>query len=66
MELKINGIREELQSGLTLAGLLSDKGIKLEAVVVEHNGRICPRASYKELILRDNDCLEIITLVGGG
>ena len=66
MELKINGGREEVQSGLTLADLLSNKGIKLEAVVVEHNGRICPRESYEEIILRDNDCLEVITLVGGG
>lgn len=66
MELKINGRREEVQSGLTLADLLSNKGIKLEAVVVEHNGRICPRESYAQVVLQDNDCLEVITLVGGG
>ena len=37
-----------------------------QLVVVEHNGVIAPRSSWDNLVVKDDDTLEIVTIVGGG
>ena len=35
-------------------------------VVIEHNGVIAPRSRWGSIVVKDDDTLEIVTIVGGG
>ena len=66
MEIFANGKPREVQSGETVAGLLSAFGWKPEWVVVEINGHPLERAGYVSTQLTDGDRLEIVRAVAGG
>lgn len=67
MRVRING-QEELitEKSLTLQELIANRGLSPSQVVVEVNLRIIPRDQWLQINLRDNDCIEIISFVGGG
>lgn len=66
MAIFINGKREEIQEGLTVAKLLAAKNIRPEVVTVELNDQIIERAKYTETLLKANDRLEFVYYMGGG
>ena len=37
-----------------------------QLVVAEHNGLIAPRSRWDNIVVKDDDSLEIVTIVGGG
>ena len=37
-----------------------------QLVVAEHNGLIAPRRRWDNIVVKDDDSLEIVTIVGGG
>ena len=37
-----------------------------QLVVAEHNGVIAPRNRWNTILVKDDDTLEIVTIVGGG
>ena len=37
-----------------------------QLVVAEHNGVIAPRSRWNSIVVKDDDTLEIVTIVGGG
>ena len=37
-----------------------------QLVVAEHNGVIAPRSRWDSIVVKDDDTLEIVTIVGGG
>ncbi len=65
MKLIINGKEKELEcKGISdLLGILS---LNKDAVAVELNKNIVHRENFDNTQLRDNDKLEIVTVVGGG
>ncbi|MEK6876711.1 MAG: sulfur carrier protein ThiS, partial [Nanoarchaeota archaeon] len=50
----------------SLSDLLNKLNLKLDAVAVELNKNIVHRENFDNTQLRDNDKLEIVTVVGGG
>jgi sulfur carrier protein len=62
----LNGKPREVAAGTTIAMLLSDLGVTERHVAVEVNAELVPRARHAEHELRENDRLEVVTLVGGG
>ena len=66
MRLTINGKEEELAEGLTIARLIADKGVNPAGILVEHNYAIVTSEAWESAVLRENDNLEILRLVGGG
>lgn len=66
MLVRVNGKDEIVQANKKLADLLSDKGIVPDHVVIEHNLKIVPRETWKNISLGNNDNVEIISFVGGG
>jgi thiamine biosynthesis protein ThiS len=66
MKLQINGEQRELASGLTLAALLEQLGMKPDRVAVELNREIVRREVWAQTHLQDGDRLEIVQFVGGG
>ena len=69
MKLKINGeikIIDQFNEGLFLEGLIEHLRYKPQLVVIELNGAIINPAEWVNTKIKDGDCLEIVTIVGGG
>ena len=66
MKIQVNGEREEIDSGLSIAEFLQAKDQKLAELVVEYNEDILPREKWKEVKLKSGDQLEVLKFMGGG
>jgi thiamine biosynthesis protein ThiS len=66
MKLTVNGEDREFSSGVTVASLLVELGLKSDRVAVELNRDLLPRDRWNATPLNDNDKLEIVHFVGGG
>lgn len=62
----LNGKKEEVGEGLTIAKLLEVKKIRPEVVTVELNEQIIERAKYAETKVKPDDKLEFVYYMGGG
>ena len=69
MKLKINGEIKTIQhpdAEFLLEGLLEHLGYKPQLVVVELNGVIVNPKDWISTKIKNGDCLEVVTIVGGG
>ena len=66
MKIKINGEEKEIETGLSIDGLLQSLEIRPGRVVVERNRVIVARDAYGSTKLTNGDALEIVHFVGGG
>ena len=69
MKLKLNGELKTIQSpevDFLLEGLLEHLGYKPQLVVVELNGVIVNPKDWISTKIKNGDCLEVVTIVGGG
>ena len=69
MKLKINGntkIIEHSDEGFLLESLIKNLGYQPQLVVVELNGIIINPQAWGNTKIKDGDCLEVVTIVGGG
>ena len=62
----LNGVPKSVESGDTVADLLSQLQLNPKFLAVELNRRVIPRAEHSLTRLAAEDQLEIVTLVGGG
>ncbi len=69
MKLKINGEIKTIDNSnedFLLEGLLEHLGFKPQLVVVELNGEIISPKVWISTKVKNGDCLEVVTIVGGG
>ena len=66
LEIVVNGEPTEVEVGSTVADLVDRLGLRPEAVAVERNGAIVPRATYGQAGLAACDRLEVVGFVQGG
>ena len=66
MIVHINGETRDIGTGLSIAQLLEELGIRPGRVVVELNRDIVSRDAHSETILKEGDAVEIVHFVGGG
>ena len=69
MQLKINGEIKTINNSneeLRLEALLENLGYKPQLVVVELNGEIINSKFWISTKIKNGDCLEVVTIVGGG
>jgi sulfur carrier protein len=66
MEVVVNGDKQMVQEGTTVAGLLEELRLSPERVVVEVNLAILKRAQHPSIALKEGDQVEIVHFVGGG
>ncbi len=69
MNLKINGEIKTISNSkeeLLLEDLLENLGYKPQLVVVELNGEIINPKIWISTKIKNGDCLEVVTIVGGG
>ena len=65
MKLTINGLRQEIRSS-NIIDLLDELDLKKEKMVIEINKKIIEKEKFNETNIKENDSIEIITMVGGG
>jgi thiamine biosynthesis protein ThiS len=66
VKILLNGDEHEVEPGTSVAALLAALGLRVEAVAVERNLELVPRARYNDVRLVEGDRIEVVTLVGGG
>jgi sulfur carrier protein len=66
LTLQVNGEQRSCAVGLTLEQVLVALGYNPRLVVVEYNGEILPRLHWAGRMVQESDCLEVVTIVGGG
>ena len=66
MQVVVNGTREDVDEGSTVAALLERLHLAPLRVAVEINEDLVPRRTYGETVVQAGDQIEIVTFVGGG
>ena len=62
---KVNGQDTEAQEK-TIAEYRKTANYDQKRIAVELNGEIVPKAQYANTLLKNGDCLEVVSFVGGG
>jgi len=66
MNVTVNGKEREVPEGTTVRDLAVLLGLARAAVAVEVNRVLVPRRQHEARVLQADDCVEVVTLVGGG
>ncbi|MCR5665368.1 MAG: sulfur carrier protein ThiS [Eubacterium sp.] len=62
---QINGVPYEAD-GKTIKAMVEEMGFHMQTIAVELNEQIVPRDSYREVMLKEGDRVEVVSFVGGG
>ncbi len=69
LSLMVNGeprVLDPAPEPASLAAVVEQLANNPQLVVTEHNGVIAPRSRWESILVKDDDTLEIVTIVGGG
>ena len=66
IQIRINGKEACLADFVTLAEMIASRGLMPKRVVIEYNGEVIQRERWTEIQVKEGDCLEIVSFVGGG
>jgi len=66
MQIIVNGKKYKIKENQNILMLLKKLGFKMSKVAVEINQDLIPRETYKSVILKKGDKVEIVTFLGGG
>ena len=66
MKLVVNGQTTDVPDGTTVRALIESLGLGRGACAAEINKELVPRREHETRRLHDGDCVEIVSLVGGG
>lgn len=62
----LNGQKYSTEFDLTIIQLLNYFNYDPSILVLEYNHSICNKKHWNNIFIRDNDKIEIVTIVGGG
>lgn len=66
MKTLLNGRTVEMEEGLSLHDLITTHGLKVGAVVISVNDRVVRPVEWNKTTINEGDCIELVSLVGGG
>ena len=66
MNIRLNGEDLAIDTGSTIAALLTQQDLAGRRVAVEVNGEIVPRGRHAEHAIHEGDRVEIVHALGGG
>lgn len=66
MNIQLNGKEHAMNESLSVEQLLASLGLAGKPVIVEHNKEALFPRDYKDIMIKDGDSLEIITVAAGG
>jgi len=64
-KIQINGKKVNLKNTISILEMVKKYKLTKKTVAIELNGKILPKAKYKQL-LKDKDIVEIVHFIGGG
>ena len=64
--IQLNGEQKKLDLPLTVAELLRQFSIRMEAIAVAVNEEIIPRSALEKINIKEGDRVEVVRAVGGG
>ena len=62
----LNGHRYVTDYNLTLLELIEYFNYNTSLLVLEYNSLICKKKNWDKIFIKNNDKIEIVTIVGGG
>ena len=62
----LNGQKYYTTNSINLSDLLSYFNYNSTLLVLEYNNFVCNRKNWNTIFLKENDKIEIVTIVGGG
>ena len=62
----LNGEKYSVQNQITLLELVHYFNYNTSLLVLEYNNLICNKKNWANIYLKNNDKIEIVTIVGGG
>ncbi len=66
MRININEKEFELNESLTIQGLIDTLELDIRSAAVALNRAIIPKGRFSEVILKENDRIDLVTIVPGG
>ncbi len=66
IRITVNGKDVEIESSMTVEQLLDTAHVPPNYLAVEVNAEVVPREAYTDVMVRNGDKVEVVTLVGGG
>jgi sulfur carrier protein len=66
IEIELNGRKQAVREGVTVAELVAELGLRPGMVAVEVNERLVARDRREATSLRAGDTVELVTIMGGG
>jgi len=64
--MKVNGKDVQVSESISLECFILSCNYNNVKIAVELNGCIIPKEKYSSVMLKDEDCMEIVSFVGGG
>ena len=62
----LNGEQYSIKDQITLLELITYFNYNSSLLVLEYNNSICNKKNWNNIIIKNNDKIEIVTIVGGG
>ena len=62
----LNGQKYFTKDDLTIFELINYFNYNTSLLVLEYNNLICTKKNWKKITIKNNDRIEIVTIVGGG
>ena len=62
----LNGQKYFLNSDLTISEIVTYFNYNTSLLVLEYNNLICNKKNWNKVYIKENDKIEIVTIVGGG
>jgi thiamine biosynthesis protein ThiS len=62
----LNGQEYFTEHDVTISELITYFNYNTSLLVLEYNNFICPKKNWNNIIIKNNDRIEIVTIVGGG
>ncbi len=62
----VNGDPLNCDSFMSLSDILGYLNINIDSIIVEYNKNLVSKSQFDNLYFKNNDCIEIISIVGGG
>ncbi len=66
MKLVVNGKAVEAEDNTKLSEFISVRRLQPETVIVELNEKVVRKDAWEKTLLAEGDCIELVSLVGGG
>jgi sulfur carrier protein len=66
LKITVNGKPVEISENTSLSEFIETHKLRQEGIITELNERVIARDMWRGAVLTEGDCLELVSLVGGG